>query len=85
MVASPKPARGERRPNESMEAMFRRLLVAGEQTSFEFTADEASYVMRRLYETGDPASSPPGDEVVKRFYGLWPESGADHDPEDSPA
>ncbi len=76
MVASRKPrprTKGERRPGETLEQMFQRTLRARVGTRHAFSKAEARYVLRRLWETGDPASSPPGDEVVKRFYGLWPE------------
>ncbi len=38
-------------------------------------------MLRRLWETGDPDSGPPGDEQVKRFYGLWPDPAPDEYPE----
>jgi hypothetical protein len=75
MVASRKPARakrkaGERRPGETLEAMFQRLLNDGTTEPLQFTLAEARYVGRRIYETGDP-TTPTGEEVMKDFYGDW--------------
>jgi hypothetical protein len=78
MVASRRPAtprkRGERRPGETLEEMFQRLMRddADAWEPLDFTLAEARYVGRRIYETGDP-STPTGEEVMKDFYGDWSE------------
>lgn len=77
MVASRKPARtkrktGERRPGETLEAMFQRLLLDQSTEPLAFTLEEARYVGRRIYETGDP-TTPTGEAVMKDFYGDWSE------------
>jgi hypothetical protein len=79
MVVSRKPAkkrRGERRPGETLEQMFQRLLKDDSDPwkPVNFTIEEARYVGRRIYETGDP-SSPTGEEVMRDFYGDWSEDG----------
>ena len=80
MVASRKPkARGERRPNETLEEMYERVISTPVGTRHYFSRDEAVYVLRRLSEGPPDYDSPSGDELVKRFYGLWPEPASDDD------
>ncbi|MEX2245860.1 MAG: hypothetical protein WEC75_04155 [Dehalococcoidia bacterium] len=83
MVASrkPKTAAKRRHKRETLEEKFQRILSEPVGTPTKLTKREALYILRRVWETGDPASSPPGDEVIKRFYGLWPEPDDDHYPE----
>jgi hypothetical protein len=74
MVASRKPAtrrrRGERRPGETLEAMYERIMGGPVVERLSFTKDEARFVLRRVSETGDP-STPSGEEVMRDFYGDW--------------
>jgi hypothetical protein len=75
MVSTRKPKSrkmGERRPGESLEDMFQRLLANDSPQRHRFTKAEARYVGRRLWETGDP-TSPSGEEVMRDFYGDWSE------------
>jgi hypothetical protein len=79
MVTSRKPRsprrRGERRPGETLEQLFQRLMATENidpWTPLNFTLAEARYVGKRVYETGDP-STPTGEEVMKDFYGDWSE------------
>jgi hypothetical protein len=75
MVASRKPApkpkkSGERRPGESLEEMFQRLLVDQDERPLSFTLAEARYVGRRIAETPNPDPRT-GNEVMAEFYGDW--------------
>jgi hypothetical protein len=79
MVASrkPKAAASRRKKPETLEETYQRILSEPIDAPINLTKRQARYILRRLFETGDPKSGPPGDEVVKRFYGLWPDPGDD--------
>ena len=74
MVASRKPKpRGERRPDETLEEMYQRIIADPGDGLYNFTEEEAIYVLDRLAERPRDPNAMSGNEVVKRFYGLWPE------------
>jgi hypothetical protein len=82
MVTSRKRKRDTgRRRREPIEDKFQRILSEPLDAPIKITKREALYMLRRLWETGDPDSGPPGDEQVKRFYGLWPDPAPDEYPE----
>jgi hypothetical protein len=77
MVTSRKPLKkrtGERR-GETLEQMFQRLLQDESGRRLRLTLEEARYLGRRIWETGD-AGTPTGEEVMRDFYGDWSEDEA---------
>jgi hypothetical protein len=73
MVASRGPRSRTHRPETAKEKVARILSEPRDAPVDIASKREARALLRRLYDTGDPSSSPPGDEAVKRFFGLWPE------------
>jgi hypothetical protein len=75
MVASRRPRKQEKAPpkrRETLEELFDRVMSQPADAPFpKLTKAQAKYFLLRLW--GSDPDGPPGDEVVKRFYGLWPE------------
>jgi len=60
-----------------MDEKLDRLLAAPVGTPMKFTKREAIAMLRKLAELPPDLETPPGDEAVKRFYGLWPDPDDD--------
>ncbi len=71
MTTSRKPSSRPRRKRETMDEKLDRLLAAPVDAPMKLTKREAIAMLRRLW--GSDRHGPPGDEVVKRAFGLWPD------------
>jgi hypothetical protein len=80
MVTSRKRKSGASR-RETMEEKFQRIISEPVDAPIKVTKREARYMLLRLWEIGDPHSEPPGDEQVKRWWGLWPDPAPGEYPE----
>lgn len=73
MTTSRKTPSRPRRRRETMAEKLDRLLAAPAGTPMKFTKREAIAMWHKLAALPPDTETPPGDEVIKRFYGLWPE------------
>lgn len=70
MTTSRKTPSRPRRKRETMDETLDRILAQPPGAPMKFTKPEAKAMLRRLF--GREPEGPPGDEVVKRAFGLWP-------------
>jgi hypothetical protein len=75
MVVSRKPKpKTARHARETLAAKFDRVMAEPVDAPFpKLTKREAIYFLKRLSGSNGPGG-PTGDEIVKRFYGLWPDA-----------
>ena len=79
--APKKPSRPIRRRKETLDEKLERILAQPVEAAIpSLTKRESIAMLRKLRGRGDP-DAPSGDEVIKRFYGLWPEPADNNYPD----
>ena len=69
------PKGGARKKRETLEEKLDRILKEPVGTPVKLNKREARALLRRV--AGNHPHAKPGDQVVKEFYGLWPDSDND--------